>query len=59
MFIDKENLCMKKIKEKTKKYLGRIGKAGLVITSFFLCNKHLFWSCARQQDSNRYTKFNH
>ena len=33
MFIDKENLCMRKIKEKTKKYLGRIGKAGLVITS--------------------------
>ena len=35
MFIDKENLCMRKIKEKTKKYLGRIGKAGLVITSLF------------------------
>ena len=35
MFIDKENLCMRKIKEKTKKYLGKIGKAGLVITSLF------------------------
>ena len=42
MFIDKENLCMRKIKEKTKKYLGRIGKAGLVITSLFCATSTCF-----------------
>ena len=42
MFIDKENLCMRKIREKTKKYLGRIGKVGLVITSLFCATSTCF-----------------
>ena len=33
---------MRKIKEKTKKYLGRIGKAGLVITSLFCATSTCF-----------------
>lgn len=33
---------MRKIKEKTKKYLGRIGKAGLVITSLFCSTSTCF-----------------
>ena len=39
---------MKKIKEKTKKYLEKIGKAGLVITSLFCCTSTCF---AGVQDS--------
>lgn len=33
---------MRKIKEKTQKYLGRIGKAGLVITSLFCATSTCF-----------------
>ena len=33
---------MKKIKEKAKKYLGRIGKVGLVITSLFCATSTCF-----------------
>lgn len=39
---------MKKIKEKTKKYLEKIGKVGLVITSLFCCTSTCF---ASVQDS--------
>ena len=45
-----------KIKEKIKKYTRKIGKAGY--NKSFMLHKYLFCRSARQQNCNRYTKFN-